>query len=206
MIACVLLTAIVAAAPDWKAIELAGSNYWQKPTAENAFRLWALLPNYDSQAGQFLDTPQIGIEPSTDPFRRPGPLFEKLYALLRCIEPGLLVGRSAEVRLAFRLLHIADAAFAEDLSALVGRLATTRPDIFLRELALMRHEFPEERLVDLSRWVDSDLSDRQAIGELRARQKALQKVTAPQYQHLRDACLNQIKRALESIEQERVER
>jgi hypothetical protein len=199
LITAVLLLAGAAATPDWKAIEAAADSYWHQPTAENAARLWSLLPNFrptDDQYPPYYDAAHDPFDTWEDPWSHPGAVGAKLEALVWCIEPEFLRGRSAEVRLAFRLLHFAGAAFAEDLSALLGCLATTRPDVFLSELAELQDEFPEPRLVELAGDISCDLSERQALAELRARQRALRKVTVPQYRALRDACLEDVERSI----------
>jgi hypothetical protein len=196
MISCALLIAAAAATPDWNAIDAAADTYWHQPTVENASRLWSLLPNSSLREDQLPPYSDVW----DDPWPHPGAVFPKLYALLWCIEPEFLRGRSAEVRLAFRLLHNASAAFGEDLSALLGSLATTRPDVFLRELAELHDEFPDHDLVRLAGDISCDLNERQALAELRARQRALRKVTVPEYRALRDACLTEVERSIKWYE------
>jgi hypothetical protein len=202
MISCALLLAAAAATPDWNAIDAAADTYWHQPTVENACRLWSLLPDFRLREDQLppYDAALNTYAVWADPWSHPGAVFPKLYALLWCIEPEFLRGRSAEVRLAFRLLHNAGAAFGEDLSALLGSLATTRPNVFLRELAELHDEFPDRDLVELAGDISCDLNERQALAELRARQRALRKLTEPQYRALRDACLKEVERSIKWYE------
>lgn len=193
MIASALLALAAAVTPDWKAIEAAAERYWAQPTAENASHLWALLPNYRASG------PDLPI-PSEDEWYQPWShspnVFPKLYALLECIEPEYLKGRSAEIRLAFRLLHNTEASFSEDLRALLGGLARTRPELFLKEIAALQSEFPDQDLTELAGWVSPDLGGLQTQ-ELRGRRRALQSVSVPQYLTLRDRCLKQVDLAIQ---------
>ena len=106
-------------APAWSQVAQATRTYEREPSCQHADALIALIPNRE------LAIPE-----------RPGPeVVGLLYGQLTLIQAQLLLGDACAARLGFRLSRVADAAFGEDLAAALGSLATTRPELFLRELA-----------------------------------------------------------------------
>jgi hypothetical protein len=135
-----------------------------------AFRLLALLPPHRSAIS--------------------GTTFNALWSLVPVLEARGVGGDRFATAVAFRLLHFSDAAFGEELEVSLGQVATARPQVFLRCLAVARAESsPGQDPVRVVAAFDPDLSatERQVARDRRVR--CLQSVSDPPIRDLRDECI-----------------
>ncbi len=175
---CVDAPALLAAeaprkAPDWPAVQRAFAAYMKVPDCRNADTLVSLIPDRELEVAE----------------RPDGKTTDLLYSNLAILQVGMLFGDPCATRLAFRLLRVADAAFAEDLEASLGALATSRPRLFLAELAQAR-----VNCVVVAAFY-SDYSDEEHNGELRLRVQRLREPVPRSLDAARACCL----RALEAL-------
>ncbi len=174
MIGCILLFAVTGTAPSWPEVAKAAESYRSAPSQDRAKALLDLLP-------------QKGLKQYEYPSDA---LAKSLCALVPTLTPGVLAGHRSEVRLAFRLLHVSDGAFAEDLLDLLGELAGQHPALYLEELGRCRPEF--STLMDPIKsvsWVWGETPTGTAISKLRQRQETLRSVRSRSLRNLRDECL-----------------
>jgi len=112
--------AVDAHPPDWSAVLAATRTYREEMSDENAERLYRLIPTRQLPESQ-----------------RPNEATaEALDRLVPDLERQMYYGQTWATRLAFRLRHVSDAAFSEDLDSSLSTLATNRPELFVRELRL----------------------------------------------------------------------
>jgi hypothetical protein len=150
----------------------AARTYERVPSCQHADALIALIPNRELAIPERPSQEVVGL----------------LYGQLTLIQAQLFLGDACAARLAFRLSRVADAAFGEDLSATLGSLATTRPELFLRELA--RSGLSCQAITAYS----SDYSVSEARSERALRIQRLRELSIPAVlQPVRSQCL----RALE---------
>jgi hypothetical protein len=174
LIGCILLLAVLGPTPPWTDVAKAAESYRAAPSDNRAAALLALLP-------------PRGLEQGEHPSEAAA---NSLYELVPTLERGVLAGHRTEVRLAFRLLHVSDGAFAEELLQMLGDLAGQHPLIYLEELARCRPEFSS--LMDPIQsvgWIWGETPVNAAISQLRQRQNALRSVRSRPLSPLRDECL-----------------
>lgn len=94
-------------------------------------------------------------------------------AFMKRLEKRVRMKEQKSVELAFRLRHMADGAFLEDLNAIIGRLIRISPQLFLSELA--RAEVPPKALEGLVANLGDKFVDqpKQQCIELRKRAAAI---------------------------------
>lgn len=98
------------------------------------------------------------------------------------------------VRLAFKMMNIADGAFAEDLDTLVGKLIRIDPILFLSELKFSGRV----DLVGLVGNLGDSFSDKfpQQCSELNQRRRALKKIRTPELQSVKQRAEKALSRAI----------
>ena len=153
--------------PDWGKVEAAAHAYSNEPSCTNAESLIALIPDR-----------ALAREEHTG-----SATFEVLYRLLPPLEGQMLYGDECAARVAFRLRRVADAAFAEDLNAALGALATTRPLLFLRETARSGQG------CDVVTSFFTDYSESEASAEKKLRLERLQQPVPAALKPLRSKCV-----------------
>jgi hypothetical protein len=153
--------------PDWGKVEAAAHAYSKEPSCTNASSLIALIPDRALAREERID----------------GATSEVLYRLLPPLEGLMLYGDACATRVAFRLCRVADAAFAEDLYAALGALATTRPLLFLQETARSGQG------CDVVTFYWTDYSEPEARAERKLRLERLQQPVPAALKSLRSKCV-----------------
>jgi hypothetical protein len=175
LIAIGLSSVCSAESPDWAKVTGAWDTYCRDPTEQTAATLLALLPERELPIAERPDSHTVN----------------ELYYGLTCLSKRMQVGNESAIRIGFRLLYVADAAFAEDLSAALGELSRTHPSLFLRLLRAARLAAPsEDSQYHDPIWVvdsfDSDLTLEQAQQDREERIDALSEVRDPETSQVRD--------------------
>ena len=153
--------------PDWGQVEAAAHAYPKAPSCENASSLIALIPD---RALARQERPSSATS-------------EVLYRLLPPLEGLMLYGDVCATRVAFRLRRVADAAFAEDLNAALGALATTRPLLFLQQSARSGQG------CDVVTFFWTDYSEPEVSAERKLRLERLQQPVPAALKSLRSKCV-----------------
>lgn len=150
-----------ASEPNWAEIASRIDAYTTYPSPENARSAIAMLPDK-----------QVTFSGSAEESKAN----EAIYARrpMAVLEKQVLRRDQASVELAFRLMNIADGAFAEDLDIIVGKLVKVDPVLFLTELQRTKRPDLEGLVLNLGdAYVDETES---TCAEWRLRKKALQRV------------------------------
>jgi len=153
--------------PDWGKVEVAAHAYSKEPSCANASSLIALIPDRALAREE-----RTGSATS-----------EVLYRLLPPLEGLMLYGNVCATRVAFRLRRVADAAFAEDLNAALGALATTRPLLFLQQSARSGQG------CDVVTFFWTDYSEPEVSAERKLRLERLQQPVPAALKPLRSKCV-----------------
>jgi hypothetical protein len=153
--------------PDWGQVGAAAHAYSKEPSCANASSLIALIPDRALAREE-----RTGSATS-----------EVLYRLLPPLEGLMLYGDVCATRVAFRLRRVADAAFAEDLNAALGALATTRPLLFLQETARSGQG------CDVVTFFWTDYSEPEASAERKLRLARLQQPVPAALKSFRSKCV-----------------
>jgi len=161
---------------DWQELERAWDKYHSRPTADNAEQLYSRLPVSPPKHGGY-GHPE---------------LMEKFYSALDWLQPRILGGDRWATRIAFRLCAVADAAFSEDLEAMLASMIRRQPLLFLEELRRNRKSVGDITTVVLNLNADEFLEAPSEIkkAELQARLDALGSVSPSKLElmNLRDEC------------------
>jgi hypothetical protein len=104
---------------DWLLLETAWKNYLAYPSGDNGRKVSNLLPS----------SGHVKYSGSADEKR----VLDGIYSNLGMVELQANSGDREAVRLLFRLPAIADGAFSEDISILLGALTRIQPKLFLEE-------------------------------------------------------------------------
>ena len=170
---------------DWLDLGLAWQRYEENPDTTNALGVIERLPsarvpvNPDDRNEALVRGELSGSVQRADG----GPLGRQV----RAGDPGAL-------RLAFRLLVLADGAYAESLQEILGSVITDDPSLFLRELMQQADVVPTPPLGILL-GLGPDFVDRAdaARAEIEARIAALSSVREPALWSARDACIEALR-------------
>jgi len=155
-------------APDWPQVQKLAREYSRVPSCDNAIALISALPD---------QPPPIRHRPDAE-------TQTVLYEQVSLLEARMFHGDSCAVRLAFKLLNVSDAAFSEDLTAALGALVSTRPELFMREL-------PEARQgCELAGRFSVDYTVEEIDHETRLRIGRLREVSAPGLLEIRNRCID----------------
>lgn len=111
----------MASQPNWQEIARRFDAYAKHPTDENARSTIAVLPDA-----------QVSFTGSAEESRANRIIYAEQP--MTVLERQVLMRNQASVELAFRLMPIADGAFAEDLDIILGKLIRIDPVLFLTEL------------------------------------------------------------------------
>jgi hypothetical protein len=118
-------------------------------------------------------------------------------------ESKVLAGDRYITEAVFRLLNVADGAFAEALGTVLSTLAQINPRLFLEILYEYRNAWYVKHIgypVDGSNYNNP----KDQISELERRIKALESVKDPKYSELRDECIRQLREAIWKISKDRL--
>jgi hypothetical protein len=163
---------------DWLALSRAWQAYRSTASASAAEQAYRLLP----------------LKPLTIGGYGHSEIVEQFYGSLNWLEPRVMAGDRWSTRIAFRFCALADAAFAEDLFALLGNMIRLQPQLFLEELEANRESVRRLDDIVLSYGVDeyanSSKPHEDYLAELRSRLLALDrlKVANQRLRRLRDDC------------------
>jgi hypothetical protein len=177
--------------PDWDKILKAGQTYFNDPTSANSLELYKALP--ETQVRSVRD----GQE-----FRD---VFYFFDAHLGALEHHVLLADRNAVRVAVRLWTIADGAFAEVLSEMLGDLIQVDPKMFIEEI----RNFPWPKdYGDFDEWLSQgnilcaagiEVSEEIRRKKLESRIRALETVTDSRFAKVRDHYISIIIRHLRDI-------
>lgn len=177
----ILLTSLTAwgQTTRWADFEKAWDNYLINPTHDNSVKAYNLLP----------DKVMGGDYPDGSQTRR---IFSKIDQLDKLVQQG---NRDA-LRLAFRLLTIADGEYAEGLQIEIGKLIYSNPRLFLQELKNYRR-----LIVSIDGLVGNlgpDYVEELELNkkETEKRIKSLKQVVDKDLIETRDECLTELDRQL----------
>jgi hypothetical protein len=164
----------LAVSPDWPAIVRAWEEYCDTPDQESVALLLEALPERELQIEERPDYATAN----------------RLYWGLECLAPRLLEGDEQAVLIGFRLLFFTDAAYGEDLAALLGGVSTRHPVLFLRVLQNERPKHPTSHdPIFVVRMFDSDLTVAELKTERANRIAAVASVEQSDLRETRDEAL-----------------
>ncbi len=161
--------------PNWAEIARRVEAYANDPSPGNAKSAIAVLPK---EQVSFSGSPE---ESDAN---------QKIYAEkpMAVLEQQVLKRDKMSVEMAFRLLNIADGAFAEDLDIILGKLVRVDPVLFLSELQRANSTGLAEVVLNVG---DVDEMER-TCSEWRLRKEALQTVQAPNLQVIKQRAIRAI--------------
>lgn len=161
---------------DWERLYVAWEGYINYPNADNALRVYRLLPN--------------------EQYIRHGEMTENgkkcWYAIannIEILEHQVISGDRAAVQLAFKFKVIADGAFSESLNIMLGKLIRINPKMFLEELK--RHYSLISGINFILRNSSNIYVDRLEayLYEIQQRIKAIESITDPALEEIKTECL-----------------
>ena len=176
---------------DWGNIMEVATTYFAVPSSENALRFYNALPKV-----------QVQIKNEEEAFSK---VNSYIFSNLVLLEKQVLKADRNSVKVAVRLWTIADGAFAEDLSDMLGQLIQIAPKMFLEETrdfpwSYHGHEgflewLKEGHIVCNGGVLGGEVEyDEQAVrAELLRRIQALETVKEKDLMEFRDICINIIK-------------
>ena len=162
---------------NWQKLYVAWQGYINYPSADNAKRVYQLLPNekYTNRT-------------NTNETRRK--CIDNIYENINMLETQVISNDRAAVRLAFKLLTISDAAFTESLTSMLGEVISINPKMFLEELK--KHNHLINRLSSVLGNTSDVYVDRLEayLYEIQERIRAFDTVTDSELSDIRDQCIN----------------
>jgi hypothetical protein len=177
--------------PDWDKIVKAGQTYFDDPTSANALELYKALPKE-----------QVRDVRDEQRFRD---VFYFFDAHLGALERQVLLADRNSVKVAVRLWTIADGAFAEVLSEMLGDLIQVDPKMFIEEI----REFPWPKdYGDFDAWLSQgnilcaagiEASEEVRLKKLESRIAALEAIADSRLAKVRDRYISIIRRHLRDI-------
>jgi hypothetical protein len=171
---------------DWTKVREAFEAYCEAPSAENAIKILAALPdnfaNREADFKQWVSTSRYVYE--GQPFRVLDNLVQK--------------GNKFALRVAFKTLFMSDGAFGEDLCGLIGRAIRVNPVLFLEEIKISGQK---GHMLDsiLAGQIDADEYRPEVVKkEIQLRIYSLKTVDRPDLLELRDICIYKLKESLKN--------
>jgi hypothetical protein len=107
-------------AVNWESLDVAWQAYMEKPSALNADRVYNVLP---TTIPDRIPTSEIGSR-----------VDKSIYRNLHKLKTQIRLRKRSAVRVAFRLMTIADGDLTESLDDILGSSIRTAPKLFLQEL------------------------------------------------------------------------
>jgi hypothetical protein len=163
---------------DWDGIRKAFAIYCDSPSAKHAVHVMRLLPRSRVE--------YTGRKKEND-------AIDFVYDHLGTLRQRVLSRDLSASKLAFRLMTIADGAFAEDLDILLGQIIRIDPALFLQELKGYGRVGRLDALVGSLGDSYVDRIDAQRL-EIKKRIQALSSVKDPAVKELRDECIKELLR------------
>jgi len=178
----------------WKNAYQAAKTYFSKPSPDNAEKFYKALPDKRLPSLDFKGLVRLGD------------LIYGSYDNFSILEKNMEEGEPSAVDVGFRLINIADGAFAEDLTDALGKILPRHPRLFLQKL--LAHQGKTEPTVF---YLLNDLLCPTAWGEIQEDEeeaeykeliktrlkiciKALESVGDPELKEIRDKCLSILKK------------
>lgn len=190
--ALVTLTACAAMPPTtaetpWSEIARRVTEYTAKPSPATAKGVLNIIPK---ASVSFTGSPEE--QDANEAIYAPGPI--------RVLEQRVLMKERESVELAFRMRHIADGAFLEDLNVILGALIRVDPELFLTEL--QRAKIPRRDMGGLVRNLGDTFVDQmeKQCEELHLRRQALATVTRSSLKQTKDQSLSALEEGLASCQ------
>lgn len=170
----------MASDPNWQEIARRFDTYAKHPSDENARITIAVLPDA-----------QVSFSGSAEESQANRIIYAEQP--MATLERQVLMRNQASVELAFRLMHIADGAFAEDLDIILGKLIRIDPVLFLTELQKAKGAESVGLVLNLGESYVDEM--KRTCTEWRLRRQSLQTVHAPNLDAIK-------KRAIAAIDKE----
>ena len=168
---------------QWGELKLAWKAYRAEPTPRNAEHLYRLLPSKH----------RADMDPE---------LFMEFWGSLEWLEPRIMRGDKWATRIAFRFHAVSDAAFAEDLDEMLGRMIRPQPVLFLQELSANRESYEDIGDIVLSYGTDAYASsatpEKDYLAELEERLATLRSLKLPnaKLRQSRDGCIRLLQKEI----------
>ena len=169
---------------NWATVREAFEAYCKSPSADNANKILAALPNnFSNREGDFDQwVSAVNYVYKGQPFRVMDELVRK--------------GDKLALRVACKTLFMSDAAFGEDLCGLIGRAIRVNPRLFLEEIKLSSLDSDILGSI-LAGNIDADEYRPEVVNkEIQLRIKSLKTVNRPDLLELRDVCIIKLKESL----------
>lgn len=159
-----------ASEPSWTEITRRVKAYAAHPSTENARSAISAIPDKQISFS--------GVSAETE-------ANQSIYAEkpMFVLEKQVQKRHQASVELAFRMMNIADGAFAEDLDVIVGKLITIDPALFLEELQKVNKSDLGGLVLNLDDTYVDEM--KRTCAEWFLRKKALQGVEVPGLQNIK---------------------
>ncbi len=165
--------------PYWTKVAALNEQYETAHKQDSAVQLWKLLPT-----GKTL--PPEGCQARIDSL-------DHLERAQDYRAKRILAGDKTAIQLSFRMLNVADGAFAERIDIDLGKIIVKHPDLFLLGL---KSEYGDEFCSDglLANLGEYDLSEKAKKAKLTERETALLSVKEGSLKKLRDLCVSRLKK------------
>ena len=164
---------------DWDKVKTAFEAYVKDPSQENAKTFLCTLPK-DKPENEKGDK---------------GKTAYYIYVNYSVWERKVLEGERHIIEAVFRLVSVADGAFAEAIWEVLSTLAQINPRLFLEILYEYRNVWYVKHIGYPGIGTKYDVP-RGPISELEMRIKALESVKDPKYSELRDECIRLLRKAI----------
>jgi hypothetical protein len=175
---------------DWTKVREAFGAYCESPSADNASKVLAALPN--TFANRHADFEQWA---AVVHYVYEGPPFKVLDNLVR-------KGDKFALRVAFKTVFMSDGAFGEDLSGLIGRAIRVNPTVFLEEAKIFSG-YKDRRFAMgsiLAGNIDADDYRPEVVKkEIQLRINSLKTVDRADLIEIRDICISELETSLNII-------
>ena len=173
---------------DWNKISIAWNNFKENPSEINAGILIEFFPK--------------NIIVSADEIDAHRPILDNIYNNLDILERRILNGSNMSVEIGLRLFAVADGAFSEELSIMMGLYLNSNIERFLEIMSnypLLIEPLLESFLVSVRPELLGDLQA--VIRELENRRKILGCVQKKSLQSLKNKCLYLIDKNLKELKE-----